>query len=126
MSKTINHCATCKIHACNNANQSTNCPSPGTETEKTNEVYKQEENYKIAQQSAICTINGYGTKTRLDEIIEFSKNCGYKKIGIAFCIGLAEETNKLNKTQSIKGFEPRKKGIICYSSCITDYAFKIT
>lgn len=29
--------------------------------------------------------------TRLEEIIEFSKLAGFKKLGIAFCIGLAQE-----------------------------------
>jgi uncharacterized metal-binding protein len=31
------------------------------------------------------------TLCRLEEIIEFSKQAGYKKLGLAFCIGLAEE-----------------------------------
>jgi len=31
------------------------------------------------------------TMCRLEEIIEFSKQAGYKKLGLAFCIGLADE-----------------------------------
>lgn len=31
------------------------------------------------------------SKTRLEEIIEFSKNAGFTKLGIGFCIGLAQE-----------------------------------
>jgi uncharacterized metal-binding protein len=33
----------------------------------------------------------YGRKTRLAEIIEFAKYLGYERIGLAFCVGLAEE-----------------------------------
>ena len=33
----------------------------------------------------------YGKETRLGEIILFAKELGYKKIGLAFCIGLGEE-----------------------------------
>lgn len=29
--------------------------------------------------------------SRLEEIIEFSRNAGYKKIGLAFCVGLSDE-----------------------------------
>ena len=31
------------------------------------------------------------TLCRLEEIIEFSKKAGYKKLGLAFCVGLADE-----------------------------------
>ena len=31
------------------------------------------------------------TLCRLEEIIEFSKQAGYKKLGLAFCVGLADE-----------------------------------
>ena len=34
---------------------------------------------------------GYGKYTRAREIVEFCKNMGYKKMGIAFCIGLNRE-----------------------------------
>ena len=34
----------------------------------------------------------YGKYTRVDEIIEFAKRMGYKKIGIATCVGLIEES----------------------------------
>ncbi len=40
----------------------------------------------------------YGNSlTRIEEIIHFSKKCGFKKIGIAFCIGLKDEANQISK-----------------------------
>jgi uncharacterized metal-binding protein len=38
----------------------------------------------------------YLKKTRLEEIILFSQEMGYKKLGVAFCIGLAEEAKILS------------------------------
>lgn len=38
--------------------------------------------------------------TRLQEVIEFAKRNGYKKIGIAFCIGLVDEAEMLSKVLS--------------------------
>jgi len=46
----------------------------------------------------------YGKETRLGEIILFAKELGYKKIGLAFCIGLSEEAKIIDKILS-KHFE---------------------
>jgi len=37
------------------------------------------------------------TKTRLEELIEFSRRMGYQKLGIAFCAGLASEALLLSR-----------------------------
>jgi len=52
------------------------------------------------------TIEGqyYGKETRLGEIILFAKELGYKKIGLAFCIGLSEEAKIIDEILS-KHFE---------------------
>jgi uncharacterized metal-binding protein len=42
---------------------------------------------------------------RILELIEFAKKCGYKKLGIAFCIGLAHEARLLTEILENKGFE---------------------
>jgi len=46
----------------------------------------------------------YGKETRLGEIILFAKELGYKKIGLAFCIGLSEEAKIIEEILS-KHFE---------------------
>lgn len=44
--------------------------------------------------------------TRVEDTIAFAKIMGYKKIGIATCIGLLEETNKLSAILTAQGFTP--------------------
>lgn len=45
------------------------------------------------------------TKTRVEELIEFSKRMGYKKLGMAFCGGLAWEASILSQILETQGFE---------------------
>ena len=42
---------------------------------------------------------------RVEELIQFSRKCGYKRLGIAFCSGLAHEARILNDILENKGFE---------------------
>jgi len=44
--------------------------------------------------------------TRVEDTIAFAKLMGYKKIGIATCIGLLDETERLAKILTAQGFEP--------------------
>lgn len=42
---------------------------------------------------------------RVEELIQFAHKCGYKKLGVAFCAGLANEARILNDILENKGFE---------------------
>ena len=44
--------------------------------------------------------------TRVEDTIAFAKLMGYKKIGMATCIGLLDETELLSKILTAQGFEP--------------------
>lgn len=44
--------------------------------------------------------------TRVEDTIAFAKLMGYTKIGIATCIGLLDETERLCKILTAQGFEP--------------------
>ncbi|HXX58519.1 MAG TPA: DUF1847 domain-containing protein [Thermodesulfovibrionales bacterium] len=44
--------------------------------------------------------------TRVEDTIAFAKLMGYRKIGIATCIGLLDETNRLSLILKAQGFEP--------------------
>jgi len=44
--------------------------------------------------------------TRVEDTIAFAKLMGYRKIGIATCIGLLEETNRLAAILTAQGFTP--------------------
>ena len=104
----MSNCAICNIHACNNSQTPENCSLASVEHDNIKNEYMEDENFKIAKQSTLCV--SYD-KTRLEEIIDFSRNCGYKKIGLAFCIGLAEEAKMLNKILEHNGFNV--SSIIC-------------
>jgi len=50
---------------------------------------------------------GKGLRTkfpRIEELIQFADKCGYHKLGIAFCIGLANEARMLTDILENKGF----------------------
>lgn len=52
------------------------------------------------------TPEGRRTKNpRILELIEFSRKCGYKKLGLAFCGGLSTEAKVLTEILENKGFE---------------------
>lgn len=51
----------------------------------------------------------YMQKTRIEELIIFSKKMNYKKLGLAFCVGLERETFQIN--------EILKKHFKVYSVC---------
>jgi uncharacterized metal-binding protein len=47
--------------------------------------------------SAAVEAEGYANLTRVEELIEFSKKMGYRKLGIAFCVGCAHEAKTLQE-----------------------------
>ncbi len=69
-------------------------------TEEILEEYNKKENLKITEVSSYIESTYYMKKTRLEEIIEFCKLMDYKKIGIAFCIGLENEAKILDEILS--------------------------
>lgn len=101
------NCALCNIHACNKKELDKapkNCPSIDNKIGKIKEVYKDEENMKIAKASALVVSEGYCEKTRLEEIMDFANRSEFKNIGIAFCIGLSSEAKILSKVLRHNGF----------------------
>jgi uncharacterized metal-binding protein len=63
-------------------------------------------------QEAECYINRHvqpyvlhPVKPRVQEICEFAKKMGYRKLGVAFCAGLPSEAQALTKILEAQGFE---------------------
>lgn len=50
---------------------------------------------KMMQAAAEVECTYYGDINRIEEIIEFSKRMGYRKLGIAFCRALSDEAAKI-------------------------------
>jgi len=67
--------------------------------------YEQPENYKIMETAAEVECEGYCVWPRVREIAEFAKKMGYKKIGIATCVGLIKEARAAAKIFRSHGLE---------------------
>lgn len=90
-----------------------NCPTKNEkkELEEISKVYNDKENYNIAKASAEVVMDNYGTKPRVKEIIDFCNKMKYKKIGLAFCVGLSKEASIFAQILRKHGFEV--ESIIC-------------
>ena len=85
-----------------------NCPmkvNPEIE-EKARELYTSDE--FIKKSTAIASIveaKGYIHWPRLKDTVEYAKGMGYKRVGLAFCIGLLKETQRIAEILEDYGFE---------------------
>jgi uncharacterized metal-binding protein len=68
------------------------------------QLYQSGQTAKLHKTASAIEARYYGKETRLGEIILFAKESGYKKIGLAFCIGLSEEAKIIDDILS-KHFE---------------------
>jgi uncharacterized metal-binding protein len=68
---------------------------------------------KAARTAAYVEATYYMQKTRVEEVVEFAKLMGFRKIGIAFCIGLSAEAEKLHEILA-RHFEVRS---VCCKVC---------
>jgi uncharacterized metal-binding protein len=79
----------------------------GKECRDGKDCFSQADNHKQLYQDdhiaelhkAASAVEGryYGKETRLGEIILFAEELGYKRIGLAFCIGLSEEAKTIEE-----------------------------
>ncbi|RJS67905.1 hypothetical protein DRO64_00745 [Candidatus Bathyarchaeota archaeon] len=60
---------------------------------------------KVEETARVVGSEGHGKWPRVRELIEFSKQMGIRKIGVAFCVGLREETRVLCRILESHGFE---------------------
>jgi len=80
------------------------------------EYQKNPELFEFAKQAAIQEAEGYdnrelgydhvrASKTRIEEIVGFARKMRYRRLGIAFCIGLRKEAKIVEKIFSGRDFE---------------------
>ncbi len=69
------------------------------------EIYNDPDIRKLSQVAARVEAAGYGKWTRVEEIMEFARHLGVRKLGIACCIGLRREAIILAKIFKANGFE---------------------
>lgn len=103
------NCAFCKVESCEGENSDkfpANCPClDDEEIEEIKSLYNEGSNKEIARIAAIVESSGYCKNTRLEEIMEFARASGYKKLGVAFCIGVKKEARILTNILKHNGFE---------------------
>ncbi len=58
-------------------------------------LYSDPEDKKIMQAAAYVESTFYSELNRIEEIIKFAERMGYKKLGLAFCVALSEEAEKI-------------------------------
>lgn len=80
------------------------------------ELYHDPENHEVMTNAALVEYEGYGRLTRVEETMEFAKKMGFRKIGIATCGGLIQESRMLARILRANGFEVY--GVICKSGAI--------
>lgn len=109
-------CVDCGTQNCKFKNRSYPdfCPTVNLKQEDLQwalERYNEERNHAIMVASAEVEFEGYCQWTRVQEIMEFARKIGAKKIGIANCIGLINEARTFARILQASGFEPY--AVIC-------------
>ncbi|MEM2810960.1 MAG: DUF1847 domain-containing protein [Candidatus Korarchaeum sp.] len=67
--------------------------------------YESEEVRKMHEAASKIEKDGYCFWPRLREVAEFAERLGFKRIGIAFCIGLSWEAERVHEYLESKGFD---------------------
>jgi len=102
-------CDRCAILACMSGETDfvpQNCPCRENDVIENVKIrYQEEENHRLAYHSALVEAEGYCQKTRLEETMDFANRCGYKKLGVAFCVGLMKEAKMLVSVLRNNGFD---------------------
>lgn len=67
--------------------------------------YEEDENRRSMIVAAEVECDHYCQYTRIEEIMEYARKMGFKKLGIATCVGLIQESRKLASILRHNGFE---------------------
>lgn len=102
------NCARCGSHTCYKGDSGSlpaNCPMKayGEIYEEAAAIYRESAG-GMACSSARVEAGGYGIWPRVREIMEFSRLSGFKKLGLAFCVGLRREALEVNRILENNGF----------------------
>lgn len=124
----VYHCAQCTLHACN-TEETDKLPAfcPMRERPRYEgwlEEYASRENRDFYQKSAQLEATGYGRWSRLRETIEFCRMMGYRRVGLAFCLGLAKEAGIIDEL--LRGHGLKTVSVICKTGAIAKERAGIT
>ncbi len=104
-------CALCGIKACSQEPGAKEpppfCPAETAEAvlSRVHDIYRtDEETRRVAVASARVEAEGYLRWPRVQEVMEFARNLGATRLGIATCIGLLNESRMLQEILEANGF----------------------
>jgi uncharacterized metal-binding protein len=117
-------CSYCKRKKCffgETSGVPENCPIKikSKVLEESRKTLEKPENSSMARAVA-KTWKDYGKLTRVEETVLYAKLQGFKKLGIAFCVGLSEEAEKLTNLFLNEGFEVVSICCMCGALCSDD------
>lgn len=101
-------CADCRAMTCCETEEGPfprNCPTRDLDRDALLEAYGDEADGEMARQAARVEAEGYCRLTRVEEIMEFARRCGFSRLGIAHCIGLRREAGVVKRVFEANGFE---------------------
>ena len=107
-------CASCKDKECY---QGKDC------TRIKNDVlkhYEDPDTRRLLEVSSTIEATHYMKLTRVEEVMEFARQMGYHHLGLAFCVGLSEEAEMLEKILTARGF---RVSSVCCKVCGIDKDF---
>ncbi len=112
-------CARCGKRACRQSHDEARPPAGCPMTEPTLEPalasararYSEPGVQRVAVAAARTESGGYGRQTRVEETMAFARHLGAEHLGLAFCVGLAQEARVLVEVLEHHGF--RVSSVCC-------------
>ena len=110
-------CADCPVKPCRSHQMEqlpSQCPTRRLPQEENLALYDPLD-LEIAHCAALVESAGYCRHTRLEEVMSFAHRMGFRKLGVAFCMGLSQEGKTLVSILRENGFEVAAVGCKCGS-----------
>ena len=100
-------CAECRKESCvsgDDESRPQNCPSREPGCSAVLAAYHEEAAGNLARSAARVEGHGYCRLTRVEEIMDFARRCGFSHVGLAFCVGLHDEAAVVSRIFRANGF----------------------
>ena len=119
-------CAACGVKNCANkmgeeGEYPKGCPSLSEKLPAYLEEYQEPLELLMAQKSAVCAPDH--SECRILKTIRFAKECGFHKIGLAFCVAVEEQARQVAKIFQQSGLEV--ESVICKVGHVNRSALQI-
>lgn len=93
-------CANCRVNSCYQGQECAKAYDFAASEAESRQTYELEANRNVLAAAGRIEAEHYMQWTRLEEIMGYCRQMGYKSVGIAMCVGLAREAEILAKILS--------------------------